>query len=72
MSYALTGGSAAREAELQKTLQQLLERYNGSLMPNSIGGVSGTFLLCVSFARILLHTYLLISLETLFYNIFYQ
>lgn len=35
ISYAMTGGSAAREAELQKTLQSLLERYNGSLMPNS-------------------------------------
>ena len=33
MNYALTGGSAAREAELQKTLQNLLGRYNGALQP---------------------------------------
>lgn len=42
MNYALTGGSAAREAELQKTLQHLLERYNGTLQPTPVGMQQGT------------------------------
>lgn len=50
MNYALTGGSAAREAELQRTLQQLLERYNGTLQPTPGGVAQGT-----------LNRYLLIS-----------
>ena len=51
MSYALTGGSAAREAELQKTLQSLLSRYNGALMPNSqiIPGAMNTGLFVIIF-----------------------
>ena len=35
MQYALTGGAAARELELQKSLQQLLNRYNKTGTPGS-------------------------------------
>lgn len=54
ISYAMTGGSAAREAELQKTLQSLLERYNGSLMPNSFvqGGTNTGQLIFKDFYRL--------------------
>ena len=36
MQYALTGGAAARELELQKSLQQLLNRYNKAGTPGSL------------------------------------
>ena len=36
MQYALTGGASARELELQKSLQQLLNRYNKTGTPGSL------------------------------------
>lgn len=54
MQYALTGGSAAREAELQYALQALLSRYDGSLQPVPATLLAGKFTNDLLFLLVLL------------------